>query len=180
MALDKVSGELHVPGALPSEKTPIYLSNRTLVGTQSRAGCFGEENIYWPFWNSNSESPSLLAYESQIVQPVASLCPLHFRYGLWRRKFDTEVHENWLKFSEFSIREEGWGCLRELIQLVYSLQEGKQITIQIFSMLLCVAAHHRTLDTSVTSCENLTPRIVRRLTVIECIRKVAMHLGYDT
>ena len=62
----------------------------------------------------------------------------------------------------------GGGYLDELIQLVSSLKEGKQTKILVSLMPLCfvanIAAHHRTLDTSATSCENLTPRVVRRLT----------------
>jgi len=54
-----------------------------------------------------------------------------------------------------------------LIQLVSSVKESKQTKILVFLMVLCfvanIAAHYRTLDTSAASCENLTPRIVRRL-----------------
>jgi hypothetical protein len=60
-----VSGQLHVPAALPPGKSPRYPFYRRLGGTQSRSGRYGEVQIF--FILSGVELPLPL-----IVQPLAS------------------------------------------------------------------------------------------------------------
>jgi hypothetical protein len=57
----EVSGQLHVPVALPPGKRPCYPLDRRLSGPQSRSGHDGEEK--------NSQPPPGL--EPPIIQPVA-------------------------------------------------------------------------------------------------------------
>jgi hypothetical protein len=44
----EVSGQLHVPAALPQGKNPWYSLDRKLSGTQSRSGRGGEEKNSQP------------------------------------------------------------------------------------------------------------------------------------
>jgi hypothetical protein len=44
----EVSGQLHVPAALPRRKSPLYPLDRRLGGSQSRSGCGGEEKNFQP------------------------------------------------------------------------------------------------------------------------------------
>jgi hypothetical protein len=57
----KVSGQLHIPAALPPGQSPWYPLHRRLGGPQSRSGRGGEEK----------NSKLLPALETPIVQPVA-------------------------------------------------------------------------------------------------------------
>jgi hypothetical protein len=64
-----VSGQLHVPAALPPGKSSRYPFYRRLGGPQSRSGWYGEVKIFYP---TGTRTPASL-----VVQPVAS------RYTAW-------------------------------------------------------------------------------------------------
>jgi hypothetical protein len=60
----EVSGQLHVPAALPQEKSPWYPLYRRLSGPQSRSGHGGEEKNSKPLWE----------LKPPIIQPVSQRC----------------------------------------------------------------------------------------------------------
>jgi hypothetical protein len=50
----EVSGQLHVSAALPRGSSPAYAMDRRLDVPQNRYGRQGEEKIFFPYWDSNS------------------------------------------------------------------------------------------------------------------------------
>jgi hypothetical protein len=75
----EVSGQLHVPAALPPGKVPRYPLDRRLGGPQSRSGRCGEE-----------KNLALHGNRTRIVQPVAT--PL---YGLSHPDSSMAWGKNW-------------------------------------------------------------------------------------
>jgi hypothetical protein len=59
----EVSGQLHIPAALPHGKSPWYPLDRRVGGPQSHFGRGGEEK--------NSQPPPRIEPSTPIVQPVA-------------------------------------------------------------------------------------------------------------
>jgi hypothetical protein len=60
----EVSGQLHVPAALPPGKSSQFPCYRRLGGPQSRSGRYGEVKIFYP---TGTRTPAPV-----VVQPVAS------------------------------------------------------------------------------------------------------------
>jgi hypothetical protein len=58
----EVSGQLHVPAALPPGKELWYPLDRRLDGPQSRSGCGGEEKNSQPRRESNPRTPIDTSY----------------------------------------------------------------------------------------------------------------------
>jgi hypothetical protein len=75
----EVSGQLHVPSALPTGKSPSYPLDRRLGGPQSRSGCGSEEKNSQPPPEIEPEIPDRPAHSLVAIPTEISQCTVKHR-----------------------------------------------------------------------------------------------------